>query len=347
MGEGNFGFSIDYFGAFGPSGLGGFGLPNPFDAASGRTGVNCGLTDPEIARALQSGDLLLLRRLRQAYAGTACGYEPRLDAAIAALEGATQMGFIDSLIGGIGAVGMAIGDIFTGVVGAAPTIVQGVQSVQNAINTIQGDPVMSVTVNPNTGSPMTGAASAQMQFAMACNADPTGQCQAAIRAALSGMGSNPITGSPMMPGVNQAGVVGSLGSLATRAAMDPRLRALLSAFGIGGAIAVGEAAVGAITGGGSAMVPQGPLLIPWPPNTPYPRGIVLRADDKPEKRYRSEGAALLRSGDVAAVRRVAKAASRARRGRGRRSSSRPTVMMLPGGTANVCGSCLTAPCGCK
>jgi len=347
MGEGILGFDLPGGGDFGPSGYGFFGLPDPFQRAGGRTAVNCSLTDNEVARVLQSGDLLQLRRLREVFRNTFCGYEPRIDAAIAALEGATQMGFIDSLIGGIGAVGDAIGDVFTGVVAAAPTIAQGVQVVSNAINAIQGDPVMSVTVNPNTGSPMTGAASAQMQFAMACNADPTGQCQAAIRAALSGMGANPITGSPMMPGVNQAGVVGSLGSLATRAAMDPRLRALLSAFGIGGAIAVGEAAVGAITGGGSAMVPQGPLLIPWPANTPYPRGIVLRADDKPEKRYRSEGAALLRSGDVAAVRRVAKAASRARRGRGRRSSSRPTVMMLPGGTANVCGSCLTAPCGCK
>jgi hypothetical protein len=129
---------------------------------------------------------------------------------------------------------------------------------------------------------------------------------------------------------------------------DPRVRAIATALGIGGALELGGAAATALVGGGGISAMQaGPLVMPWPAGMRYPRGIVLRAPDRPEKRYRTQGATLLSSGDVAAVRRVTKAASRARRGR-RRSSARTVVVSTPaiGAVRNVCGSCLSAPCSC-
>lgn len=270
---------------------------------------------------------------------------------IAQLERRAGVSFISDLIGGIGS---AVGTVAANL----PTIANTIASTTGAIQAIQqslsGSPTQ-VVINPSTGSPMPAGMmlDAQAQFAAACNADPTGQCQAAIAAALQGGGSmtmpiNPNTGTP----IAMAGALSGLTGLGRQALMNPTVINALRAVGLGALVGAGEAGVSALIDGaigGGSVGARGPLLMAWPAMTAYPRGIVLRAPDKPEKRYRSAGAALLLSGDVAAVRRVTKAASRARRGRRRSSaSSRPMVMMLPSsGTANVCGSCLTAPCGCK
>ena len=163
---------------------------------------------------------------------------------------------------------------------------------------------------------------------------------------------NPNTGSPMLAaGVNEAGALTALRGLAGTPAGAAALRAL----GFGALVAGGEAvisggvnAIGSLFGGGMGDTgTNGPLLMQWPAGTRYPRGIVLRAPDKPEKRYRSQGGSLLTSGDVAAVRRVQRAASRARKGRGRRTRQSGGLMMLPPGRMAVCGGCLTAPCACN
>ena len=384
MGEGVGGGGLDGFAGFGPSYTPGQfnALFDPFNPAtrSGRTAINCGLTDPEVQRAIDRGDPFLLFNYARTYLGgpDACGYVPRIIRRLAELppevlvpalaqlraqQGSYYtVGFIDSLVGGIGAIGSAIGSGIGAIASNLPQIANTLAAGAGAIQAIQGrlsGMPTAVVVNPATGTPvavpvgampttMTMAQMAQAEFAAACNADPTGQCQAAIRAALAGgtgmtMPIDPSTGTP----IAMAGALSGLGGLARSALMNPSVIAALRAVGLGGLIGAGEAGVSALlsaAGGGSAGV-RGPLLMDWPAGTSYPRGIVLRAPDKPEKRYRSAGAPLLLSGDIAAVRRVRKAAGRA--GRGRRRSRAPQVLALGPGVRNVCGSCLSAPCGCS
>lgn len=291
------------------------------------------------------------------------------------LSEAQRMSFIGDLIGGIGDAAKAIGGGLLGaagaVVGALPTIAQGAASAASAIQAIQmslsGNP--TVPVNPTTGSPMPMAmgmatnplAAYSAALAAECGMMPTPQCGSnfdarlqAFTAALGGasnmsMPINPMTGTP---GVVGAGIGTDLVTLLRMAAMNPAAVAALRAVGLGALIGAGEVGVQSIAGalsggGGGAIGVRGPLLMQWPAQTPYPRGIVLRAPDKPEKGYRSKGSALLLSGDVAAVRRVQKAATRARRGRRYTRSSARTVYALPApGGHHVCGSCLSSPCGC-
>ena len=154
---------------------------------------------------------------------------------------------------------------------------------------------------------------------------------------------NPMTGAPVQ--IQTAGLLDS-------ALRNPQVISVLKSLGFGALVAGGEALASGVAGllsGGGGATASGPLLMAWPAGTRYPRSLVLRAPDQPEKRFRSVGAPLLMSGDVSAVRRVTKAAARARKGRGRRSPSRQPVYALQAGSHNVCGSCLTSPCtgGCK
>lgn len=280
---------------------------------------------------------------------------------IAQLE-AGNVSFIGDLIGGIGDVIKKIPTVvqqIPGVIQQAVPIIGAVGDVVQAIRSATGTPVEMMAqgpswINPQTGLPYTQQ---EVEFIAACNANPSG-CAQLIAQNTFGLGGggmtmpiNPTTGSPMML---EAGIAGGLGALARQALMNPSVQAGLRALGFGALIGAGEAGVNALVGGaasaltagGSAAGVSGPLLMNWPAATSYPRGIVLRAPDKPEKRYRSEGAALLRSGDVAAVRRVQKAATRARRGR-RRGAAPRQVLVLPNGQHHVCGSCLSSPCSCK
>jgi len=295
-----------------------------------------------------------------------------------------RMSFIGDLIGGIGDGIKSIGGAVLGGLGQVipqlPTIANATAGVVQAVQAIQqslsGNPTSFPQggVNPSTGSPMAmpmampmsamgmdPLAGYQMELAKACGAMPSAACSnvfnaqlAAFTAATGGgmsMPINPMTGSP---GVVSAGIGGDLAQLARMALTNPTVAATLRAIGLGGLIGAGEVGVSALasaafgSGGASGVGVRGPLLMQWPASTPYPRGIVLRAPDKPEKGYRSKGSALLMSGDVAAVRRVQKAATRARRGRRRSSSRQPTMLALPAsGMRMVCGSCLSSPCGCN
>ena len=267
------------------------------------------------------------------------------------LTRAQSMGFGDFLIDNVfKPIGGAIGGIVQNLPGIVNTAAGAAQAIQALQMTLGGNPTTVGAINPSTGSVGTvqGPMWTQEAFAAACNADPTGNCQRQIAAALAGGGAmtmpgmNPTTGSPLQAGV--------LGPLISNPAVQQALRALGLGALVGGASelvgAVGSGVAGLLGGGSSAGV-SGPLLMNWPAATPLPRSIVLRAPDKPEKRYRTIGAPLLSSGDVAAVRRVQKAANRARKGRGRRRAAPQVIQIGGNGTHHVCGSCLSSPCGCK
>lgn len=349
MGEGNYGFDLTS------------SITSVLASVCGADFSKCGASGvtPDCAYGLRLideyavGGIPRLQFLRSTYKQDPCGLVPLIDARIAQLQanGGT-MGFGDFLLDNvIKPIGGAIGTVVQNLPQIANTVAGAAQSIQAIQATLGGMPTAVAGINPATGS--TGAVQGPMwtqeAFTAACRADPTGQCQAAIAAALqggSGMtmpGMNPTTGSPI-----QAGVLGPLIS-------NPAVQQALRALGLGALIGAGTEAVGAIgsgiaglIGGGSSAGATGPLLMNWPAATPLPRSIVLRAPDKPEKRYRTVGAPLLSSGDVSAVRRVQRAASRARKGRGRRSPRAPQVIQIGSGqTHHVCGSCLSSPCGCK
>lgn len=280
-----------------------------------------------------------------------------------------RVSFIGDLIGGIGdglksavtTIGGLANDVITVLPTVAKTIATGAQAVQQIQTAIRGPMTerAMIAINPNTGMPYTQS---ELEFISFCTADPEG-CDRLIASnsgffpasfggeAAMTMPINPSTGSPM---IQMAGVGSALSTLARQALMNPQVAAGLRALGFGALVGAGEAGVqaliGGVSGGGAASASgaSGPLLMDYPAGTRYPRSIVLRAPDKPEKRYRSEGVAILRSGDIAAVRRVQKAASRARKGRRRSYSARPVLQIGGGnGVHHVCGSCLSAPCQCK
>lgn len=279
--------------------------------------------------------------------------------------------FIGDLIGGIGETIRSGVQALPGIVQGAAVIGQGIRDIRTVFS--GGVPMMaSMTATGGIPMPMpapmgmAGGGDQLSQYAAklleSCGSAPSDACAAdfnarlaAFVAASSGggiMGVNPTTGSPMAGGPMEAGIGGVSLDALRRLAMTPGGMAALRALGLGALVTGAEAAGTAIgnffTGGSGAMGgSQGPLLMEWPAMTRYPRSIVLRAPDKPEKRYRSEGTALLRSGDVAALRRVQRAASRARRRRGPTRRVSQPIYALPSSTHHVCGSCLTAPCNCK
>lgn len=365
MGEGTFGFNIPTINI---SGAFSYGAQAAIDAICGKGGCvneaqpDCALFAQELrAWGRIKARSFLVQRFLQGFPEVCPGatklaiaylVPPLDDLDVDLLTRGQQMGFGDFLLDNvIKPIGGAIGSVVTNLPTIANTVAGAAQSIQAIQASLGGMPTMVAGINPATGSSggVQGPVWTQEAFAAACNADPTGQCQAAIAAALGGGGGmtmpgmNVTTGSPI-----QAGVLGPLIS-------NPAVQQALRALGLGALIGAGTEAVGAIgggiaglLGGGSSAGATGPLLMNWPAATPLPRSIVLRAPDKPEKRYRTVGAPLLSSGDVAAVRRVQKAASRARKGRGRRSSARqPQVIQIGGGTHHVCGKCLSSPCGCS
>lgn len=278
-------------------------------------------------------------------------------ASLQALAGkGSMMGFFDD-------VSSALGGIAKGAAGVISTIGSIAKPVVETISTI------GQIINPNTGSmmamPIQGPAwppdiarAVQMGLpAPAMSMTPnyfdtllqqcgsyTGPCVddfnrrliAFSNAVNNPMAMNMNTGAPML---TQAGLGGSLTTLLN----NPTVRQIAVGLGIPlaieGAVDLGSAL---LSGGGMART-SGPFLMNWPAGTPYPRSITLRAPDKAEKRFRSRGASLLDSGDVTSVRRVTKAAARAKRGR-RRTYARP---MLIAGGHSVCGKCLTSPCHCS
>lgn len=235
-----------------------------------------------------------------------------------------EMGLVEDLLGGV-----------TGVLNTVQMNLPTIATVAQLLGIGPQNGAMTPPINPSTGSPMpamAAMASGSEAFLAACAAQPG--CMDRLRMELAAM--NGTTGSLDL---NAAGIGGALS--------NPTLINLLRGLGLGAVVGAGSEIVG---GAGSAIANlftsnpragQGPLVMAWAAGTPYPRGIVLRAPDRPEKRYRTQGATLLSGGDVAAAKRVRKAAGRARRGT-RRSPRNVTPIGIS--AHSVCGKCLTSPC---
>lgn len=125
-----------------------------------------------------------------------------------------------------------------------------------------------------------------------------------------------------------------------------------------GQVAVGAAGgalldtgVGALTnllgfGGGMTFTELGPP----PVNAQGRRKSAITFIDPNTGRpviYKSQGTALLTTGDISGARKVQRVARRAARGRRRQPRLQAAMAIPRGGTHLVCGSCLTSPCGCK
>lgn len=253
-----------------------------------------------------------------------------------------NMGFLDGVLEGIKKAGEIIGSAAPVVIGA----VGAVQQVQNVLNgktgpaAAAGAGAMPAMMAMGGGAATQGSAE-QAAFAAACNADPTGQCQAAIAAALSGMGGG------MTPGMLNGGDLSEAELLAAgvpaqlvmalrgggQAALNV-LRQFIPGLAVG---AVGAAAGSALT---TSLQSSSGARFPRALFIPDPRGGV--------REYKYRGRPVLYSGDIAAARRVVKIAKRARSARGgvrRRQSATSQILMLPGGTA--CGKCGNGACaGC-
>jgi hypothetical protein len=108
----------------------------------------------------------------------------------------------------------------------------------------------------------------------------------------------------------------------------------------------GQIAIG--VGSGIAGAAAGQALIGSGTGARLPRRIQVPDGRGGVREYVSRGRPVLYSGDITAARRVRKVASRARRTspRGRRSVGQ-AVIALQSGVHNVCGKCLSSPCGCN
>jgi hypothetical protein len=272
----------------------------------------------------------------------------QMNAEIDALaERARTVGFLDSLIGGIEAVGGAIGAI----VPTIGTVVGAVQATQCVINgrncPTQAAPPMTpaqaAQMMAAGGGAATQGSAEQAAFAQACRADPA--CTAAIWAALQGGGMTPgmMNGSSGGMDVTEASLIAAGVPAALVMALRGGGQAALNALrGLLPGVALGVgAAVGteAITG-----------LLPSAAASKFPRSIFI-PDPKTggQREYKYRGRPVLYSGDIAATRRVVKVAKRARAARGgaRRQSRAMQIMMLPAGAATACGKCGNGACsGC-
>lgn len=254
------------------------------------------------------------------------------------------MGFLDVING----IGGAIGTILQ----TGSTVLQTVATGAGALATVLNGSTGGAPGNPVQGPmlpPMQAPAAAMVNgntsasgaaaFQMACSADPA--CTAAIVAALQGGQSMPMmNGSAPM---NEDVMLAALGfppALIMQLRMIPGAigRILGSpagqiAVGVGGGLVGTALGTAALSGGMSAMGMR------------LPRRIQVSDGKGGVREYVSRGRPILYSGDISAVKRVGKVA--ARMPRRRRARPKPGVMMITSGSANVCGKCLTAPCGCN
>lgn len=344
MGEGTFGFDLPGIGPIG--GYGGFGLPDAFAPGSGKTAVNCALGDADVRNVSRYGvDALynyarVVKRYGGLRYGPPCFLGEKLQAAIVAAGG--DVGFLDVLNG----IGTTIGGVLEGAVAAIPgivdvtrTVVGGVRAVQDVINGgTGGGAVMSgTTMQAPSASMMNGNTnlSGQAAFEMACRADPA--CTSAVWAALQGGQV-----APMMNGSAPMNEDAMLAALGFPPALIMQLRSIPGAIGRILGSPAGQIAVG--VGGGLVGTAIGTAALSggMSMGMRLPRRIQVPDGKGGVREYVSRGRPILYSGDISAVRRVRKIAARVPRPR----RSRPRPLLISGGTANVCGKCLTAPCAC-
>lgn len=260
-------------------------------------------------------------------------------ASTSAIQGGADVGFFDDFVSTVGGVLGGAVDIGQSVLGGIST---GVQAASQVAKDIANDPIggeilraLGVAIpdrlNNGSGGPVNGGL---------------------------GMATNPSTGSPMTTegmaaaGMTTAGVPGSLANLNPTALLTA-LRRLAGgpagqiAVGVGGGLAADQA-LQALLGGEAQMLQQfGP-----PPRNPLTGRRLssitfLDAQTGRPVVYKSQGTALLTTGDVSSARRVQRVARRAARGRRRSSPRAPVLSIQAPRNHTVCGVCLTSPCGCK
>lgn len=352
MGEGVFGFDLSQ--GIGGTGFGGagFGLPDPFLPASGSTAIRCDLTDRDIANTARAGLAALYNYAevgrRYGVFNGACDAAGKLRAAVAAQGG--DVGFLDSIIGGVERVLGTVVDVARAIPTIAPVVINAAQAVQATQAVLNGssNPAPTQSVMPAamaaammaaSGGAATQGSAEQAAFAAACRTDPA--CTAAIWAALQGgnvtpsmMNGSDITEAQLAAAGLPPALVMALRS-GGQSALNA-LRSLVPGLAIGGATAVGlEALTGLLPSAGGAA-------------TKFPRALFLPDPRTGQQReYRYIGRPLLYSKDLTAVRRVQRLAKRAGRGRRRSSGTATKIMMLGAGGAVSCGKCGNGSCsGC-
>jgi len=351
VGEGTFGFDLTAVPLVGGASV--LDL-SAFDPGARRTAINCSLGANDIASTARYGPEALYNyaRVRMAYSGIRnqpCPEADLLRAAVAATGG--DVGFLDSIIGGVGRVLGTVVDVARAIPTIAPVVINAAQAVQATQAVLNGssNPAPTQSVMPAamaaammaaSGGSATQGSAEQAAFAAACRTDPA--CTAAIWAALQGGNVTP----SMMNGSDTTEAQLAAAGLPPALVMALRsggqsalnaLRSLVPGLAIGGATAVGlEALTGLLPSAGGAA-------------TKFPRALFLPDPRTGQQReYRYIGRPLLYSKDLTAVRRVQRLAKRAGRGRRRSSSGSATkIMMLGAGGSVSCGKCGNGSCsGC-
>lgn len=247
-------------------------------------------------------------------------------------------GAADSLGGFIGGAADVAGDVFGSVSG-------GLQQAGRVLQDIRNDPI-----------------GAQLFELLDLPIPQRMQQQQAVANGSGGgqqMPTSTTTGSPMNADqmaaqggdVQMAGIGGSLtaGLPAIRAALARLLGGPVGQIGAGvaGGLATDQALQALFSGEPQMLQQFGP-----PPRNPLTGRrlssitFLDRQTGKPVV-YKSQGTALLTTGDISSTRRVQRVARRAARGRRRASRQTPVLSIQAPRQHAVCGVCLTSPCGCK
>ena len=136
-----------------------------------------------------------------------------------------------------------------------------------------------------------------------------------------------------------------LSALGFPPALIMALRAVPGAIGRILGSPAGQIAIG--VGSGLAGAAAGQALVAPSMGMRLPRRLQIPDGRGGVREYVSRGRPVLYSGDISAAKRVRRVASRARRTSPRRRSLGQQVIALQGGVHNVCGKCLSSPCGCN
>ena len=243
-----------------------------------------------------------------------------LDMGLPMSNGGQVMGFFDDFGSVIGSIGTTVlegaGALGGFVLNNAGAIAQTVQAVNQLLqsNSSGSSPTFA---NAVLAGGQGGLPAMQTGMMMVVNPD-TGSLVQQFAGALGGI-INAARGS--------AGAV--LGGAAGGAALEGASSLLGSLFGAGG-------------GGFLGPVPRDPV-------TGRRLSSVTFMDERTGRPviYKSQGACVLSSADLAGSRRTQRVARRAARGRRRQARLPPIGAGVPMRSHVVCGGCLTSPCGCK
>lgn len=219
------------------------------------------------------------------------------------------VGFFDDLLGGITSVGGAIAS--------------GIGTAASGLGGLLTEELQQIAVQAGANPSATLAVLQQLGVV------PGGAMMAV----------NPDTGSMMTTASAQSGVLAAL----LRALQTGGAAAAGTMLASGDTSVLGDAYNYVTSLFGSGTSAGGIMVYDLGAGVKPPRRVVYRRPDGRQFEFTPRGRPLLYSSDVAAVKRVQRTASRARRARPRRRA-------LPAPASNevrvVCGKCLNSPCAC-